>query len=299
MTGDSTTLAGRAALVTGGGSGIGLGCAQAFAAVGATVTICGRTRSRLDEAAATILDTAGSGAEVQVAVCDVTDEAQVQAAVASASEPTGALDVVLASAGGSSTYGPLTQVDAEAFRETMDLNVLGTFLTLKHATPVMIESGGGSFIGISSIAGSRTHRWFGAYGPAKAAIEALVQNAADELGASGVRVNAIAPGLVETEMVEAITAGGPVLDDYLDQMPIARPGTVEDIAAAACYLAGDGAAWVTGQVLGVDGGHSLRRGPLFRGRAPRSGGALTPGPPPGDRPGSALEAVGYRRRGDR
>jgi NAD(P)-dependent dehydrogenase (short-subunit alcohol dehydrogenase family) len=146
----------------------------------------------------------------------------------------------------------------------MDLNVLGTFLTLKHAAPVMIDSGGGSFIGISSIAGSRTHRWFGAYGPAKAAIEALVQTAADELGASGVRVNAIAPGLVETDMVEAITAGGPVLDDYLDQMPIARPGTVDDIAAAACYLAGDGATWVTGQVLGVDGGHSLRRGPLFR-----------------------------------
>lgn len=264
MTDEGATLAGRAALVTGGGSGIGLGCARAFAAAGASVTICGRTRSRLDEAVDVIAESVGGDTPVQAVVCDVTDETQVRAAVAAAAAATGGLDVVLASAGGSSTIGPLTQIDAQDFRDTMDLNVTGTFLALKHAAPVMIRSGGGSFIGISSIAGSRTHRWFGAYGPAKAAIEALVQTAADELGASGVRVNAIAPGLVETDMVEAITAGGPVLDDYLDQMPIARPGSVSDIAAAACYLAGDGASWVTGEVLHVDGGHALRRGPLYR-----------------------------------
>ncbi|MEL7207176.1 MAG: SDR family oxidoreductase, partial [Actinomycetota bacterium] len=251
-------------VVTGGGSGIGLGAAQAFAAEGAAVTICGRTESRLDDGAAAIRAVAEGTVEVTTVVCDVTDEEQVVAAVEAASAPTGGLDVVLASAGGSSTIGPVTQVDAQAFRDTMDLNVLGTFLPLKHAAPVMIRSGGGSFIGISSIAGSTTHRWFGAYGPAKAAIESLVKTAADELGPSGVRVNAIAPGLVDTEMVEAITVGGPVYDDYMDQMPLARAGTVEDIAAAAVYLAGDDASWVTGQVLHVDGGHSLRRGPLFR-----------------------------------
>ena len=249
-------LEGKAALVTGGGSGIGLGCAQRLAAEGAVVTICGRTQERLDAALGEIDGTAHAIA------CDVTDEEQVKAAVAAAAEPTGALDVVVASAGGSSTIGPLTQVDAQAFRDTMDLNVVGTFLALKHAAPVMIRGGGGSFIGISSIAGTTTHRWFGAYGPAKAGIEALVEMAADELGASNVRVNAIAPGLVDTELVGAITAGGPVFDDYLDQMPIARPGSVEDIAAAAAFLAGDQATWVTGQVLHVDGGHSLRRGPL-------------------------------------
>lgn len=257
-------LAGRAALVTGGGSGIGLGCAQAFAAAGASVTICGRTQATLDAGVAAIEAGAADGVTVRAVACDVTDEAQVIDAVAAAVEATGELDIVLASAGGSSTIGPLTQVDTQGFRDTMDLNVTGTFLALKHAAPVMIRSGGGSFIGISSIAGSTTHRWFGAYGPAKAAIEALVKTAADEMGASGLRVNAIAPGLVETDMVEAITAGGPVLDDYLEQMPISRPGTVDDIAAAAVYLAGDGASWVTGQVLQVDGGHSLRRGPLFR-----------------------------------
>lgn len=250
-------LEGKAVLVTGGGSGIGLGCARRLAAEGAVVTICGRSRERLDAA---LGELAG---DVRAVTGDVTDEEQVQAAVAAASESTGSLDVVVASAGGSSTIGPLTQVDTQAFRDTLDLNVVGTFLVLKHAVPIMVRGGGGSFIGISSIAGSTTHRWFGAYGPAKAGIESLVQTAADEFGASNVRVNAIAPGLVETELVEAITAGGPVLDDYLDQMPVARPGTVDDIAAAAAYLAGDQSTWVTGQVLHVDGGHSLRRGPLF------------------------------------
>ena len=250
-------LDGKGALVTGGGSGIGLGCAQRLAAEGATVTICGRSEERLEAAKAAI------DGDVRSITCDVTDEEQVQAAVAAATEPTGTLDVVVASAGGSSTIGPVTQVDTQAFRDTLDLNLVGTFLALKHAAPVMVKGGGGSFIGISSIAGSTTHRWFGAYGPAKAGIEALVKMAADELGASNIRVNAIAPGLVDTEMVEAITAGGPVLDDYLEQMPIARPGTVDDIAAAAVYLAGDQSTWVTGQVLHVDGGHSLRRGPLF------------------------------------
>lgn len=251
-------LEGKGALVTGGGSGIGLGCARRLAAEGAVVTICGRSQERLDAALAQL------DGDVRAVTCDVTDEASVQAAIAAATEPTGSLDVVVASAGGSSTIGPVTQVDTTAFRETMDLNVVGTFLVLKHAAPVMIRGGGGSFIGISSIAGTTTHRWFGAYGPSKAGIEALCQMAADELGASNVRVNAIAPGLVETELVEAITAGGPVLDDYLEQMPIARPGTVDDIAAAAVYLAGDQSTWVTGQVLHVDGGHSLRRGPLFQ-----------------------------------
>jgi NAD(P)-dependent dehydrogenase (short-subunit alcohol dehydrogenase family) len=250
-------LEGKAALVTGGGSGIGLGCAQRFAAEGAVVTICGRSEERLAKALTAI------EGEAHSIPCDVTDEGSVAAAVAKAAEPTGTLDVVLASAGGSETVGPLPQVDTDAWRRTLDLNVTGTFLTLKHAGPVMVEQGSGSFIGISSIAGDTVHRWFGAYGPAKAGIQALCEMGADELGASGVRVNAIAPGLVATELVEAITQGGPVLDDYLEQMPLARVGTVEDIAAAALFLASDESSWITGQTLHVDGGHSLRRGPLY------------------------------------
>ena len=257
-------LEGLSALVTGGGSGIGLGCARRFVADGASVTICGRTDSRLQEGREALEAAAADGVVVNTAVCDVVDEDAVRAAVDVALAPTGRLDIIVASAGGSETIGPLTQLDAEAFSRTLELNVRGTFLTMKHGAAEMVRSGGGSFIGISSIAGALTHRWFGAYGPGKAGIEMLVQTAADERGESNVRVNAIAPGLVDTEMGEAITGHDEVRADYLAQMPIERVGTVDDIAAAARFLAGPGASWVTGQVLTVDGGHSLRRGPDFR-----------------------------------
>jgi NAD(P)-dependent dehydrogenase (short-subunit alcohol dehydrogenase family) len=240
------SVTGHHVLVTGGGSGIGLGCAEALIAAGATVTIGGRTEARLADAAEK------TGAHY--VVVDVTDEAQVASAVAAATARTGRLDGVIASAGGSETIGPITQIDVDAFRRTVDLNVTGTFLTLKHAGRVMAAQGGGSFVGISSIASTRTHRWFGAYGIGKAGIDHLCRLGADELGASGVRVNSIQPGLVDTEMVAMLTAEGPVLDDYLDCMPISRVGTVRDIAAMAAFLLGDDASWVTGQNLAVDGG---------------------------------------------
>lgn len=259
----SAGIGGKAALVTGGGSGIGLGCAARFAAEGAHVTICGRSEERLAAAVTEIEAVAAEGVTVASISTDVTDEAQVAAAVAKACEPTGGLDIVLASAGGSMTVGPVPSLDVDLWRQTVDLNLTGTFLTLKHTAPVMVRGGGGSFIAISSIAGSLTHRWFGAYGPAKAGIEMLVAMAADELGPSNVRVNAIAPGIVDTELMGAVTAGSPVLDDYLSQMPISRVGTVEDCAGAAMFFAGPDSTWVTGQTLQVDGGHSLRRGPDF------------------------------------
>jgi NAD(P)-dependent dehydrogenase (short-subunit alcohol dehydrogenase family) len=141
--------------------------------------------------------------------------------------------------------------------------VVGTFLTLKHAAPVMARAERGSFVGISSIAGAITHRYLGPYCVAKAGIDMHVRVAADELGPSGIRVNCIRPGLIDTELVAGITAGGPVLDDYLAQMAIARVGTVADIAGAAAYLIGPESTWVTGQVLNVDGGQTLRRGPDY------------------------------------
>src|SRR5439155_13191503 len=251
------SMEGWGVLVTGGGSGIGLACAQRLARDGAVVTICGRTASRLEEAAATI----GRGAGWDVA--DVTDEEQVSAAVAAATERAGNLRVVVACAGGSLHMGPLVLADVNAFRATVDLNVTGTFLTLKHAAPVMARQGRGSFVAISSIAAPLTHRYLGAYCVGKAGIDMLVRVAADELGASGVRVNSVRPGLVETDMVEGITSTPAVLNDYLDQMPIRRVGTVDDVADAVRWLAGPESSWVTGQNIGVDGGHALRRGPDY------------------------------------
>lgn len=256
-------LEGYGALVTGGGSGIGLGCARRFVTDGAAVTICGRTEERLAAAVESLRADAGD-VTVQYVVADVTDEEAITAAVAAATRPTGALDAVVACAGGSETLGPLVTMDTEAWRRTIDLNITGTMLTIKHAARVMARAGHGSIVGISSIASSNVHRWFGPYGVGKAGIDHLCMLAADELGASGVRVNAIRPGLVDTELVGFVTAGGAVLEDYLECMPLARVGTVEDIAAMARFLVGPESTWVTGQCIGVDGGHHLRRGPDYR-----------------------------------
>jgi NAD(P)-dependent dehydrogenase (short-subunit alcohol dehydrogenase family) len=256
-------MEGLTALVTGGGSGIGLGCAKRFAADGAHVMIAGRTEARLAEAVKEIAAGAAPGATVRHVVCDVTVEADVERAVASAAAPTGRLDVLFACAGGSLHGGPIVASDAAAWRATVDLNLVGTFLCIKHAVPVMMRGGGGSIVGMSSIAGHTTHRFMSAYCASKAGIEMLVKCAADELGEHNIRVNAVQPGIVGTDLMGFITAGGPILDSYNVNMPIARIGTVDDIAAAVRYLAGPESTWVTGQMLGIDGGHQLRCGPDY------------------------------------
>jgi NAD(P)-dependent dehydrogenase (short-subunit alcohol dehydrogenase family) len=256
-------IEGAAALVTGGGSGIGLGAAKRFAVDGAHVTICGRTEDRLVAAADEIRQVARDGVRVQHVVADVTVEDDVAKAVDVAAEPSGGLDILFACAGGSLHFGAITDSDASSWRATLDLNIVGTFLSIKHAAAVMARTGGGSIIATSSIAGTATHKFMSAYCVGKAGIEMLVKVAADELGASNVRVNAIEPGLVQTDLVGMITAGGRLLDDYLEQMPVSRVGTVDDIAAAVRYLAGPESSWVTGEMLAVDGGHHLRRGPNY------------------------------------
>jgi NAD(P)-dependent dehydrogenase (short-subunit alcohol dehydrogenase family) len=251
----SRDLTGKTALVTGGGSGIGLGCARHLVAAGCAVTLMGRTEARLAAAAEEL----GGGATYVAG--DVLDEDAVVAAVAKACEPTGGLDICLAAAGGSEWMGPITATPVESFRSVVDVNLTGTFLTLKHAGRAMARRGSGCFIAVSSIAAARSHKYMAPYCSAKLGIDMLVEVGADELGASGVRVNSIRPGLVDTELVAAITAGGPVLDDYLAQMPVARVGTVDDIAECVLWLAG--ASWVTGQHISLDGGHNIRRGPDY------------------------------------
>lgn len=257
----SGALHGQGILVTGGGSGIGLAVAARLAADGAAVTVCGRTESRLTDAV-TAIRAADPEARVAQIVADVTDEDAMVAAVAAAIENAdGRLAAVVASAGGTESIGPVTQLEVQGWQRTLELNLTGTMLALKHGAAAMVRGGGGAFVAISSFAGRTSHPWFGAYGPAKAGIDQLCRQAADELGPSGVRVNSVRPGLVRTDLVEFITAGGPVLDSYLDNTPLGRMGEPDDIASLVRFLVGPESSWITGQTISIDGGQSLRRGP--------------------------------------
>lgn len=256
----------RTYLVTGGGSGIGKGVAAELARSGANVMIIGRNADRLTAAAEELraLRPEAGGIPVGDVVAepaDVTDEEQVARVVEKVTAWNGRLHGVVHCAGGSETIGPITQIDSEAWKRTVDLNVNGTMYILKYTAREMVRAGGGSFVGISSIAASNVHRWFGAYGVSKSALDHLMMLAADELGASWVRVNGIRPGLIRTDLVEVIINSPEIAEDYRQCTPLPRVGEVTDVAHMALFLLSDAAEWITGQVINVDGGHGLRRGP--------------------------------------
>ncbi|MEE2674004.1 MAG: SDR family oxidoreductase [Myxococcota bacterium] len=256
-------LEGMAVLVTGGGSGIGRACAARLAADGAAVTICGRTESKLEDAAKKIEAGAGHGGSIQWTTADVTDEDDVQAAVAKALEPTGALDGCIANAGGGGGMAPYHVQDTQEFLRVLHLNVLGTMLCVKHTAAHMVANGGGSFVGMSSIAGHVTHLWFGAYTAGKAGIEQIMRNAADEYGPAKVRFNAVRPGFIATELMEGVPRDSDVYRSYIENTPLQDVGQPEDVANLCRFLIGPDSQWVTGTAINVDGGHSLRRGPDF------------------------------------
>ena len=256
-------LEGRAILVTGGGTGIGRACAEALAADGAAVTICGRREAPLKEAADKIRAAAGCGGSVAYATADVTDEESVKSIVAKALEPTGSLDGVVANAGGGGGMNPYHLQDTDEFIRVLHLNVVGTMLCVKHSVPHMVSAGGGSFVGMSSIAGHVTHPYFGAYTAGKAGIEEIMRNAADEFGPKKVRFNAIRPGFIATEIMEGVPRDSAVYESYLQNTPMQDVGQPEDVGDLARFLIGPESRWITGQCINVDGGHCLRRGPDF------------------------------------
>src|SRR3984957_1144142 len=253
----------RTYLVTGGGSGIGKGVAAALVADGGSVMIIGRNPDRLAGAVKEIESSAAGSGSIRYEPADITNEEEATRAVDAVTAWHGRAHGVAHWAGGWETIGPIPQIDSELWRRTIDLNVNGTMYVLKHSARQMVRGGGGSFVGISSIAASNTHRWFGAYGVGKSALDHLMQLAADELGASWVRVNSIRPGLIRTELVAPILDSPELSRDSRLITPLPRPGEVEDIANVAMFLLSDAAGYVTGQIINVDGGLMLRRGPDF------------------------------------
>ena len=250
-------LEGKVAMITGAASGIGLGTLELFVSEGAKVI------------AADIQDEKGAMLErrfpdaVRYSRCDVTQEADIAAAVALAESAFGGLDIQFNNAGISDRMGAITEVTADGWNWIFDILVRGPALGMKHAVPAMLKRGGGSIINTASIAGLQAGWGPIAYSTAKAGVVHMSRCAAAQLSPQGIRVNAICPGLIATSIFGA-TMG--MTRDAADQMaamvaqnaqiaqPVKKPGLPQDIAQAALYLASDASAFVTGTHLVVDGG---------------------------------------------
>ena len=248
------TLDGRHAIVIGGGSGIGLGSARLLARDGAHVTIAGRTEQKLADAVATL---AAEGLTVAYAVCDAMDGKSVSAAVDTASDSERRLHIAVVVPGGGGIK-PVLLFDDDEFSEQVDKNVRPVYLLLKYAGQAMVRAGTGSFVAISSTAAVFSAKYLASYSAGKAAVDQLVRVAANELGSLNIRVNSVQPGMTRTPATAGAFDNPTMIAAFLAEQPIARSGEVDDIAQAVRYFAGPESSWVTGQLLTVDGGNTLR-----------------------------------------
>lgn len=246
---DRFRLDGKVALVTAAGRGIGAGIARAFAEVGADVVIGARTQEQLDEVAEQVRR---AGRRAVVVAGDLSRREGMQALVDRALAELGRIDVVVNNAGGSMPR-PFLQTSERFFDEALRWNVTTAFNLTQLAVPHLLKVGGGSVINIASVAGRFRERGFSAYGTAKAALVALTQNLAADL-APRIRVNSIAPGAIETSALGMVLTDPAIQRRMVELTPLGRLGTVEDIAAAAVYLASEASGYVTGVVVDVGGG---------------------------------------------
>ena len=250
-------LQGKRALIYGGGTGLGFACAAAMIAEGATVFLSGRRAERLAEAVERLSDKAHASYEAG----DATRETDVQRVTTAAVKFLGGLDTMVISAGAGGIT-PILSASLEEFRTICDANLTSTFLACRYGAPRMVENGSGSIIAISSIFGLVGEVERVGYCASKHGVIGLVRAAALDLADKGVRVNALCPGFVETELALEIAsrAADPqaALNKRRTMHPIPRSGLAEEVAEAAVYLASDRAAWTTGQAIAIDGGYTAR-----------------------------------------
>jgi NAD(P)-dependent dehydrogenase (short-subunit alcohol dehydrogenase family) len=247
-------LKNKTAIVTGAASGIGRATAELFAREGARLVINDVNAARLSEIAAGIT---AAGGEVVALAGDVSSETDVKALVAQAVETYGRLDIAVANAG-IIPLGDVFEIDVDAWDRVMAIDGRGMFLTCKYAIEAMLKTGGGAIVCTSSISGEAGQKRQAAYGPAKFVASGLTKHLAIEWADRGIRVNAVAPGTINTERVQQLAdePGGP---EYLDVMkaqhPVGRIGEPIEVAQAILFLASDDASFITGVVLPVDGGY--------------------------------------------
>lgn len=252
-------LTGKRALVTGGGTGVGFGCARRLLGHGAEVLIVGRRDDVLEEAVGR-LQALVPAASVSFQVCDITVEDEVIAAVRAAASG-GGLDILVANAG-SGYPGPILDAPVDAWQFCCELNIVGTATCIKHAALSMKDHGGGSIVTISSVGGSKVEKWMAPYSTSKAGLEMLTRCAAVELAPFQIRVNCIAPGYIDTEAISD-NFTEEFIQELIDHTPLGRAGAPEEVGDAVVYLSADTSKWVTGQVLSVCGGMSIPQGDDF------------------------------------
>ena len=240
----------KVAVVIGGASGLGRAIAIGLADDGYRVTVAD---ANADGAALVADRVGGTGAAV-----DVTDESSVEALFSDVVARDGRVDAVVNTAGMSS-FGVTAEHDVAEWRRVIDVNLVGAMIVVKQAARVLGR--GGSIVSLTSLNARQPGAGLSAYCSAKAGLSMLTQVAALELGPGGVRVNAIAPGLVITPLTEGMQAIPGIEQDYVENTPLGRPGLPEEIAAAAVYLCSEKAAWITGEVLDINGGAHLMRYP--------------------------------------
>ncbi len=238
-------------LITGALTGIGRATALAFADAGVKLVVSGR---RAAEGAELEAELKKLGADAVFIQADVRHDDAVRALVDQTVARFGRLDVAVNNAGTEGEPGPITSQTAASYAATFDTNVLGTLLSLKHELRVMTAQGSGSIINISSTYGHEGAAYASIYAASKHAVEGLTKSAALEVATSGVRVNAVAPGPTDTGMLDRFTGTEERKASLKNGVPLGRIGKPADIAAAVLFLATPGAAFVTGQILTVDGG---------------------------------------------
>jgi NAD(P)-dependent dehydrogenase (short-subunit alcohol dehydrogenase family) len=242
----------KVVIITGGTSGIGKATALKFGAAGAKVVVSGR---REPEGQAVVDAIKEAGGEATFVRADVSDESHVQALVAKTVETYGRLDIAFNNAG-VETLGPVTEATKDSYQRLFDINVWGVLSSMKHEIPAMLKNGGGSIINTSSIAGHVGMAGASVYIASKHAVEGLTKSTALEYAKEGIRVNAVAPAAIETDMIDRFAGkeGSEMRAGLTAMHPLGRMGKAEEIADAVLFLASDASSFVTGTSLKVDGG---------------------------------------------